>query len=81
MFHLSKHNLLLSTNQCSIIHVYFQNGRIAKTLTIGIRLEDEKYTKVSRSCHLSSYKEEDISRLALSLIQHLNNAPILGEKW
>ncbi|XP_047471761.1 DNA polymerase eta-like [Penaeus chinensis] len=58
------------------------NKRRAKTITVSVRLDgDERWTSLSRSCNLPSYSAERITQVAISLIQHTNEAPPKDSVW
>ncbi|XP_069982500.1 DNA polymerase eta isoform X2 [Penaeus vannamei] len=58
------------------------NKRRAKTITVSVRLDgDERWTSLSRSCSLPSYSAERITQVAISLIQHTNEAPPKDSVW
>lgn len=71
-------------NTLLILHTYveLQNKRRAKTITVSVRLDgDERWTSLSRSCSLPSYSAERITQVAISLIQHTNEAPPKDSVW
>ncbi|RXG67155.1 DNA polymerase eta [Armadillidium vulgare] len=57
------------------------NDRLAKTLTVYIRLGTEEMSATTRSCSLPSYKAEVIAKVALSLIANVNTAAGKDLKW
>ncbi|KAK7027299.1 hypothetical protein SK128_005092 [Halocaridina rubra] len=58
------------------------NKRRAKTLTVSVRIDgDDRFTSMSRSSTLPSYSAEKLARVALSLIQHTNQAPSKDHVW
>lgn len=59
-----------------------QNNRVAKQLSVGIRLQGGKHTSgLSRCCALSHYDAHKISRDALALIQNCNTAGGQQAAW
>ncbi|XP_020667470.3 DNA polymerase eta isoform X1 [Pogona vitticeps] len=59
-----------------------QNNRMAKQLTVGIRMQGSKYSSgLSRCCALSHYDAHKISRDAFAVIQNCNTAGGQQAAW